>query len=500
MLRTLLLVFGAVLVMLAPARVTQAQEVSGGLTCEELVTLAITTVGAACDTLGRNQACYGNRNIEAEFKPDIDARFDASGDLVDLLALSRLRTAAFSSEDLSWGIALMKAQANLPEALPGQNVTFLLFGDATLENPSPDMRAVTLTTGLGNEVACADTPPSALVVQAPQGTQVSLNINGADVIIGSTAWITTLEDNSRMHIATVEGVVVVSAFDIIRVVTPGSRIGMPLDENFQASGPPSELRPFDREAISRSPLALLDEAVTIPEAIEGETLVSTPSATPGQPTETPIAGCTPRADWNARYTVQSGDTLSSIAARAGVPLNDFAAGNCIANVSRINVGQVLNVPFALPTNTPPRPTNTATATVTATQAGMTGPNLRADATAVQPGECTTIRWDVGNIREVYFEGQGVSGSGSQQVCPYQTTTYQLVVIRLDGTSAPFNITINVLPTATYAGPTCGDLICEPGETRTCPTDCGTPDPVCGNNFCEPGEDSSTCPSDCFVIN
>jgi hypothetical protein len=491
--RIVLLVLGIVLVILAPAQVTQGQGIPGGLTCEQLVTVAVATVGTSCDALGRNQACYGNRNIEAEFRPEIQADFDGNGDLVDIAALARLRTTPFNAADLSWGIALMKAQANLPDALPGQNVTFLLFGDATLDNPTPDMRAVTLSTQLGEDVNCEETPPSALVIQAPQGSQVSLNINGADVIIGSTAWITTVDDNTRMHIATIDGIVVVSAFDIIRVVTPGSRIGMGLDENLQANEPPSELRPFDFEAISRSPLALLDEAVTIPDPIVGDPLVSTP-------TPTPIAGCTPRADWRVRYTIQPGDTLSSLAARLGVGLNDLAVGNCIANVSRINAGQVINVPFALPTNTPIRATNTpavtSTATATATLAGMVGPNLRADAPAVLPGECTTIRWDVSNIREVYFEGQGVVGSGSQQVCPYQQTTYTLTVVQLNGQSVTFTITIGILPTQTPTGPVCGNLICEPGESRTCPSDCGTPVPVCGNQICEPGEDFSTCSSDC----
>ena len=56
-----------------------------------------------------------------------------------------------------WGIAVLKAQANLPDALPGQNVTFLLFGDTTVDNPSPDMHAVTVSTRIGT-TNCADVP------------------------------------------------------------------------------------------------------------------------------------------------------------------------------------------------------------------------------------------------------------------------------------------------------------------------------------------------------
>ena len=32
-----------------------------------------------------------------------------------------------------WGVSLMQLQANLPDTLPGQNVTVLLFGDVTLQ-------------------------------------------------------------------------------------------------------------------------------------------------------------------------------------------------------------------------------------------------------------------------------------------------------------------------------------------------------------------------------
>jgi len=39
-----------------------------------------------------------------------------------------------------WGLAVMQLQPNIPDTLPGQNVTFLLFGDTEIED---------LTTGQG---------------------------------------------------------------------------------------------------------------------------------------------------------------------------------------------------------------------------------------------------------------------------------------------------------------------------------------------------------------
>jgi hypothetical protein len=47
-----------------------------------------------------------------------------------------------------WGIALMKIQANLPDTIPGQNVSMLIFGDVLIENQAdalPDPLPGTIT-------------------------------------------------------------------------------------------------------------------------------------------------------------------------------------------------------------------------------------------------------------------------------------------------------------------------------------------------------------------
>ncbi len=127
------------------------------VTCEELVTLAETSVGLVCDSLGRNQACYGNRLVSVDFRPGSNLVFQQSGDTVNLLDVQRLQTSPLDFQSHDWGIAVLKAQANLPDSLPGENVTFLLFGDTTVDDPSPDMRAVTVSTRIGS-IDCADAP------------------------------------------------------------------------------------------------------------------------------------------------------------------------------------------------------------------------------------------------------------------------------------------------------------------------------------------------------
>lgn len=62
-------------------------------------------------------------------------------------------------------------------------------------------------------------------------------------------------------------------------------------------------------------------------------------------TVTVPANCTPAqpAGW-VTYTIQAGDTLSSIAFGSGSSVQDIATANCITNASSIQVGQTIFVP------------------------------------------------------------------------------------------------------------------------------------------------------------
>jgi hypothetical protein len=73
-----------------------------------------------------------------------------------------------------------------------------------------------------------------------------------------------------------------------------------------------------------------------------------------------------------------------------------------------------------------------------------------DRAAIKRGECVTFRWHVEGVKAVYFfpEGRrwqdhGVVGMGHQQVCPPQTTTYCLRVIKVDNSVEIHYITVQV---------------------------------------------------------
>jgi ABC-type amino acid transport substrate-binding protein len=100
-----------------------------------------------------------------------------------------------------------------------------------------------------------------------------------------------------------------------------------------------------------------------------------------------------------------------------------------------------------PTAPPPPPRPPAVLPTAPPNVNMTGPNLRADSQYINAGQCTTIRWEVGNVKAVYFvtgnNVEGVGGVDSRVVCPPATTTYVLRVVRQDNVVQDFPITINV---------------------------------------------------------
>lgn len=105
--------------------------------CPAIVQTALALVADACTNLGRNQACYGNVNLEAEPLADAAFTFEQTGDVVNLSDVASLRLSAMDTDEESWGIALLRTQANLPDTLPGQNVTMVLFGEVTMTDAAP---------------------------------------------------------------------------------------------------------------------------------------------------------------------------------------------------------------------------------------------------------------------------------------------------------------------------------------------------------------------------
>lgn len=108
---------------------------SGQQSCSLLARQALQAIGDNCAQLGRNVVCYGSDQVLATFLKEVEENVFASpADIARLSDISTVIATSLSEEDAKWGVAVMSVQANVPDTLPGQAVTFILLGDAEIEN------------------------------------------------------------------------------------------------------------------------------------------------------------------------------------------------------------------------------------------------------------------------------------------------------------------------------------------------------------------------------
>lgn len=111
------------------------------------------------------------------------------------------------------------------------------------------------------------------------------------------------------------------------------------------------------------------------------------------------------------------------------------------------------VPPPPPTSVPtPTPLPTPVPQPTATPAPQI--SFSASPTTINQGQCATLNWSVENVQAVWVYPQGQpyqqyprTGQGSEQVCPPQTTTYEMRVLLRNGSTVTQQVTINVVPAA-----------------------------------------------------
>jgi LysM repeat protein len=188
---------------------------------------------------------------------------------------------------------------------------------------------------------------------------------------------------------------------------------------------------------------------------QGNCLQATASAYAGQRIYVPKPSlpCTKPSGW-VSYTIQRGDTLSSIAARYGISVDALKQANC-RTANTIYAGETLWVPFYLPpTSTPkPKPTSTRAPTRTPTTAPTTGtPGSSATPTATAsetPGSSatptSTLEPTTGTAEPDTATPGPTSGAPTDTAEPTDTTTPPTATTEPTATSAP--------PTETSAPPT-----------------------------------------------
>lgn len=266
-------IVGTLLMMSAVAVAAQSADI-----CPSIVETALSAADTACDGTGRNEVCYGNIQIEATAREGAaDFTFTSLGDMVSVQDVEALALSGYDEENQAWGVAIMRLQANIPDTLPGQNVTFVLFGDVRIADASEDvegdfgpMQAFYLQSGIGDS-PCKDAPDSGILVQTPEGVAtINLKVNGVDVSLGSTAFLTAsaphddaahTQQTGALTVSLLEGSSTITAAGESQTLTGGEKLTVPMTEDLLPAGPPTEPQPI--EELGALPVDLLPETISL---------------------------------------------------------------------------------------------------------------------------------------------------------------------------------------------------------------------------------------------
>jgi hypothetical protein len=203
--------------------------------CPAIVTAAIVTATESCAGLERNQACYGNVTLAATPRADAPSfTFDQAGDVVNVADIESLRLSSMSLTDETWGVALMQIQANLPDTLPGQNVTLLLFGEVVITDADTVLTEVQVTANSTVNVRLRPTTAESNVIASLASGQ-TVTANGR---LFDGSWVRIVIDAETGELGWVSSEFVSSAADLntLNVVDAGSSLFTPMQAFYFSSG------------------------------------------------------------------------------------------------------------------------------------------------------------------------------------------------------------------------------------------------------------------------
>jgi len=187
-----LIVISVLFILLFSALMANGQ---AGAVCPGAVTQALAQLGTNCAAMSRNSACYGFNNVVTKFNVTVPPDFFTTTDeRAQLETIDSLRTGPLDLANEQFGVSLLNVQANLPDALPGQGVVFVLLGGAQVEEATPKGKIVVPKTAVQVNVTAASdfrTQPntgawkaSSQIDSVPAGVALS-----ADAIDPTGTWI-----------------------------------------------------------------------------------------------------------------------------------------------------------------------------------------------------------------------------------------------------------------------------------------------------------------------
>ncbi len=230
--------------------------------CPAIVMAAIAATDVGCQATGRNEVCYGYSQVSATPRADVAGfTFAATGDIAPVDLVQTLQAAALDPERETWGVALMRLQANLPDALPGQNVTFVMFGDVTLDSAvaqQPALATVEVTATGGINLRGGPSTGHAVVGALSAGQVVT-----ADGRLADNTWLRIRHPESGD-----------SAWVFASLVTPSGAVDTlaVTDSNLEAGYGPMQAFYF-RTGLGDAPCAAAPDSGILFQTPGGEAMV-----------------------------------------------------------------------------------------------------------------------------------------------------------------------------------------------------------------------------------
>lgn len=249
--------------------------------CSAALDQMLKVVNQNCAAIKSNQACYGRGGADLTPVEGVDGfRFGKPGDIVALADIQSLKLSPMDLINNSWGVALIRLPANIADTGPGQSITFVLFGDVELTRVTSDgdgIHSFLLTTG-SDEPECASVSPGGLLVQTPDGVDhVSFSINGVEISLGSTVFLSAPRDDNNlgtmMTVALIEGSARINSEGGSTTAIAGLQVDVPLDDEFMADGEPLAAEAYEEDDdVYSLPIDLLERDIEIAEPLDDEAL------------------------------------------------------------------------------------------------------------------------------------------------------------------------------------------------------------------------------------
>lgn len=306
--------------------------------CPTIVEEVVETIGNFCNPLDRNSACYGARMVESTtfVEPRPANFFSAPGDRAELALLREIHPQPLDEAARTFGVAVLNVQADMPGALPGQSVIFLLIGDARLTNEVPPnsnqgspFQSFYFLPGVG-ESNCYQAEPM-LTIQTPGNITITITLNGVETEMSPGTLLTITPAVCTIH----RGHIVQRAGDETAVLLANQTVDIRIEETGRVVV--TNLRGISEREYERG--LQIQEALNALASANGwpEQFVTPPRSFD----EEPASAQSPCA---VQHTVQSGERLHSIAQRYDTSVLGIVEANQIANPRLIYAGQTLCIP------------------------------------------------------------------------------------------------------------------------------------------------------------